>query len=158
MRLCLWGLASLVCHGVLEQLRRDPSLGMPRAELQLWQWAVTVHPEMHVLALGNRLFRQHGEGGEIPVKNRCLFFRGRGGKPNKTQQLPCQRTSRGCPYLASGLYSVLLITASLAVESKSLNLFTLGFPWQLFGTALAPYLHAWQPLSKAGDRAAFCLC
>ena len=56
VRLCLWGLGSTICRGVLEQLRRDPSLGTLRAELQLWQWAVTVRPEMHVRALGKRLF------------------------------------------------------------------------------------------------------
>lgn len=49
VRLCLWGLASPVCHEVLEELRGDPSLRMPKAELQLWQRAVTVCPEMHVV-------------------------------------------------------------------------------------------------------------
>lgn len=74
-RLCLWGLASLVCHGVLEQLRRDPSLGTPGAGLQLWQWAVTVRPEMHVLALGNRLFGQHGEGTKPWICERPSWLR-----------------------------------------------------------------------------------
>lgn len=157
-RLCLWSRASPVFCGVLEQLRRDPSLGTPGAELQLQQWAVTVCCEMHILALGNQLFGQHGEGGERPVKNGCLFFPGWGEKPNKTHPtVACQQTSRGCPYPAPGVYSVLLITAYLAAESESLNLFSLGFPQQLFGMAPALCLHAWQPLSKARDWAALCL-
>lgn len=47
VRLCLWGLASPVCHWVLDELRRDPSLRMPKAELQLWQQSATMCPEVH---------------------------------------------------------------------------------------------------------------
>lgn len=116
-RLCLWGLVTPVCHGVLEQLRRNPFLGMPRAEFQLWHWALRVSLEMHLLALGNRLFGQHGEGEEKPLKNGCSFFHGDKKKPNKTH--PCQITPQGCPYPASGLCSVQLITACLAAETNS---------------------------------------
>ena len=86
----------------------------------------------------------------------CFSRGGEKSQAKHIQQSPCQITSRGCLYPASGLYSALLITASLAAESKSLTLLTLGFPRQRFGTAPAPYFHARQPLSKTSYRAALC--
>lgn len=78
------------------------------------------------------------------MKNGCSFFQG-GKKPRKTHPtVALSDMSRECPYPAPGLDSVLLITACLAAERKSLKLFTLGFPQQLFGTAPTPYLHAWK--------------
>lgn len=101
--------------------------------------------------------RQHGVGSKKTcVKNGCSFF-GEGKKPKKTHPtVTLSDMSRECPYPAPGMDSVLLITACLAAERKSLNLFTLGFPQHHFGTAPAPYLHAWKLLSKARDRAAVC--
>lgn len=85
------------------------------------------------------------------------FSRG-GKKPRKTNPtVALSDLSRECPYPAPGLDSVLLITAFLAAERKSLNLFTLGFPQQHFGAAPTLYLHGWKLLSNARDWAAVCI-
>lgn len=90
------------------------------------------------------------------MKNGCSFFQ-RGKKPRKIYPIVAlSDMSRECPYPAPGLDSVLLITACLAAERKNLNLFTLSFPQQHFGTAPTPHLRAWKLLSNARDWAAVC--
>lgn len=154
-RLCLWGLAFPVCHGVLDNSGgthpwgwQDPSSSCGNGLLQCVLKCMPV--------LWETDSRQHGVGAKRPVKNGCSFFQG-GKKPKKTHPTDAlSDMSRECPYPAPGMDSVLLITACLAAERKSLNLFILGFPQHHFGTAPAPYLHAWKLLSKARDQAAVC--
>lgn len=155
LRQCLWGLAPPVCHGVWDNYGGTHPRGWQDLSSScgngLLQCVLKCMP-----LLWENYSRQHGVGAKRPVKNGGSFFQG-GKKPRKTNPtVALSDMSRECPYPAPGLDSVLLITAFLTAERKSLNLFTLGFPQQHFGTAPTPYLHAWKLLPSARDWAAVC--
>lgn len=89
LRLCLWCLASSVCHGVWDNEGgthpwgwQDPSSSCGNGLLQCVLKSLPL--------LWENDSRQHGVGAKRPVKNGCSFFQGEKSQGKHIQQWPCQ--------------------------------------------------------------------